>query len=111
VAVGNYDELVANPESLTGKYLTGKLSIDVPKHVRKWNRSITVENARQNNLKDVTVQFPLNTLCVVSGVSGSGKTTLVKQVLVPALRKLKGEFSEKVGCIKTSVAILIISRR
>ncbi|MES2373188.1 MAG: excinuclease ABC subunit UvrA [Bacteroidota bacterium] len=100
VAVGNYDELVANPESLTGKYLTGKLSIDVPKHVRKWNRSITVENARQNNLKDVTVQFPLNTLCVVSGVSGSGKTTLVKQVLVPALRKLKGEFSEKVGLHK-----------
>ncbi|MEO8173977.1 MAG: excinuclease ABC subunit UvrA, partial [Sediminibacterium sp.] len=100
VAVGNYDELVANPESLTGKYLTGKLSIDVPKHVRKWNRSITVENARQNNLKDVTVEFPLNTLCVVSGVSGSGKTTLVKQVLVPALRKLKGEFSEKVGLHK-----------
>lgn len=100
VAVGNYDELVANPESLTGKYLTGTLSIDAPKQVRKWNRSITVENARQNNLKDISVTFPLNTLCVVSGVSGSGKTTLVKQVLVPALRKLKGEFSEKVGLHK-----------
>lgn len=100
VAVGNYEELVANPESLTGKYLTGKLSIDPPKQVRKWNRRITVENARQNNLKDITVEFPLNTLCVVSGVSGSGKTTLVKQVLVPALRKLKGEFSEKVGLHK-----------
>jgi len=100
VAVGNYDEIVANPESLTGKYLTGKLSIEVPKTTRKWNRSITVENARQNNLKDITVQFPLNTLCVVSGVSGSGKTTLVKQVLVPALRKLKGEFAEKVGLHK-----------
>lgn len=100
VAVGHYDELVANPESLTGKYLTGTLSIDAPKQVRKWNRSITVENARQNNLKDISVTFPLNTLCVVSGVSGSGKTTLVKQVLVPALRKLKGEFSEKVGLHK-----------
>ncbi|MBI2284925.1 MAG: excinuclease ABC subunit UvrA [Bacteroidetes bacterium] len=100
VAVGNYEELVANPESLTGKYLTGELSIDPPKQLRKWNRSITVEHARQNNLKDITVQFPLNTLCVVSGVSGSGKTTLVKQVLVPALRKLKGEFSEKVGLHK-----------
>jgi excinuclease ABC subunit A len=100
VAVGNYEELVANPESLTGKYLTGALSIDAPKQVRKWNRSITVENARQNNLKDISVTFPLNTLCVVSGVSGSGKTTLVKQVLVPALRKLKGEFSEKVGLHK-----------
>lgn len=100
VAVGNYDELVANPESLTGKYLTGTLSIDAPQNVRKWNRSITVENARQNNLKDISVTFPLNTLCVVSGVSGSGKTTLIKQVLVPALRKLKGEFSEKVGLHK-----------
>jgi excinuclease ABC subunit A len=100
VAVGNYDEIVANPESLTGKYLTGKLSIDVPKHVRKWTRSITVENARQNNLKDITVEFPLNTLCVVSGVSGSGKTTLIKQILVPALQKMKGEFGEKVGSHK-----------
>ena len=100
VAVGNYEEITANPDSLTGKYLTGKLSIDAPKTVRKWNRSIVVENARQNNLKDITVSFPLNTLCVVSGVSGSGKTTLVKQVLVPALRKLKGEFTEKVGLHK-----------
>ena len=100
VATGNYDEIVANPESLTGKYLTGALKIEVPKTVRKWNRSITVENARQHNLKDITVTFPLNTLCVVSGVSGSGKTTLVKQVFVPALRKLKGEFGDKVGLHK-----------
>jgi excinuclease ABC subunit A len=100
VAVGNYDEIIANPESLTGKYLTGKLSIDAPKTIRKWNRSLKVEGARQNNLKDITVEFPLNTLCVVSGVSGSGKTTLIKQILVPALRKIKGEFSEKVGLHK-----------
>ncbi len=100
VAVGDYAEITANSESLTGKYLTGKLSIEVPKTVRKWTRSIKVENARQNNLKDITVAFPLHTLCVVSGVSGSGKTTLVKQVLVPALRKLKGEFTEKVGLHK-----------
>lgn len=100
VAAGNYDEIIANTESLTGKYLSGKLRIDPPKSVRKWNRSIVVEDAKQNNLKDITVAFPLNILCVVSGVSGSGKTTLVKQVLIPALRKLKGEFSEKVGLHK-----------
>ncbi|MCX6206578.1 MAG: excinuclease ABC subunit UvrA [Bacteroidetes bacterium] len=100
VAVGNYDELIANPKSLTGKYLKGELQIEVPKNTRKWNRSIIVEGAQQNNLKGITVEFPLNTLCVVTGVSGSGKTTLVKQVLSPALNKLKGEFADKVGVHK-----------
>jgi excinuclease ABC subunit A len=100
VAVGNYDELIANPKSLTGKYLKGELQIEVPKNTRKWTRSIIVENAQQNNLKGITVEFPLNTLCVVTGVSGSGKTTLVKQVLYPALNKLKGEFADKVGVHK-----------
>lgn len=101
IAAGNYDEIIGNPKSLTGKYLKGELTIDVPAVVRKWNRSITVEGAAQNNLKDITVQFPLNTLCVVSGVSGSGKTTLVKQVLYPALKKMKGEPAEKVGLHNT----------
>ena len=100
VAEGNYDELIANPESLTGKYLKGELSIDPPKKVRKWNQSITVQGARQNNLQNIDVVFPLNVLCVVSGVSGSGKTTLVKQILSPALKKIKGEFAEKVGLSK-----------
>ena len=100
VAAGNYQELIANPKSLTGRYLKGELTIDIPKAVRKWNRSITVEGARQNNLKDITVAFPLDVLCVVTGVSGSGKTTLVKQILYPALQKMKGEFAEKVGLHK-----------
>lgn len=100
VASGNYDELVANPKSLTGKYLKGELTIDPPAKTRKWNRSVTVEGARQNNLQDITVQFPLNVLSVVSGVSGSGKTTLVKQILYPALKKLKGEPADKVGMHK-----------
>ena len=97
VAEGDYDEIVANPHSLTGKYLKGEMSIDPPAHLRKSLRSITVQGARQNNLKDITVRFPLDVFCVVSGVSGSGKTTLVKQILFPALQKIKGEFADKVG--------------
>ncbi len=100
IAAGNYNAIIKNKQSLTGKYLSGVLSIEPPKNIRKWNRSIKIEGARQNNLKNITVEFPLNTLCVVSGVSGSGKTTLVKQILYPALQKLKGEFIDKAGLHK-----------
>jgi excinuclease ABC subunit A len=100
VAAGNYDEIVANENSLTGKYLNGEYKVVVPGKPRKWSSSISVEGARQHNLKDLTVEFPLNVLCVVSGVSGSGKTTLIKQILYPALKKIKGEPAEKVGLHK-----------
>lgn len=101
IASGNYDAIVKNPKSLTGKYLNRTLQVSVPRKSRTINRFIKIEGARQNNLKDVTVSIPLNTLCIVSGVSGSGKTTLIKQVLYPALQKIKGEFTDKVGFHKS----------
>ena len=100
VAEGNFAEIVADKHSLTGKYLSGALKIEPPKNYRKWNRSIKVEGAMQNNLKNITVEFPLNVLCAVSGVSGSGKTTLVKQILYPALKKLKDEYVDKPGLFR-----------
>ena len=100
VAEGDYKTIIKDKESLTGKYLSGAMQIVPPKNVRKWNRSITIEGARQNNLKDINVTFPLQVLCAVSGVSGSGKTTLVKQILYPALQKHLGEGTEKPGTHK-----------
>ena len=100
VAAGNYDEIIADKDSLTGRYLKGELSIDAPEEIRRWKQSIKIEGARQHNLKDITVEFPLNVLTVVSGVSGSGKTSLIKGILYPALKKLHGEAAEKVGFYK-----------
>src|SRR5690606_18864696 len=100
VAEGNYEDIINHPDSLTGKYLSGKLSIEPPKKRRKWFDSIKVLGARQNNLKNIDVEFPLNIFCAISGVSGSGKTTLVKKILYPALMRSMGEFSEKTGLHK-----------
>ncbi|MBX9785181.1 MAG: excinuclease ABC subunit UvrA [Chitinophagaceae bacterium] len=100
IAEGDYDTIISNPKSLTGKYLSGVKEIENFGKPRKWNRSIKVEGAKQHNLKNINVEFPLNVLCVVSGVSGSGKTTLVKNILYPALKKIKGEFGDKAGLHK-----------
>ncbi len=100
VATGNYKELIKNKQSLTAQYLNGTMSIEAPKTTRKFANKIVVKGAKENNLKNIDVTFPLNTLCVVSGVSGSGKTTLVKQILTPALKKHLGEFADKIGNFK-----------
>ena len=94
---GTHTELVKNPKSLTTKYLTGIENIPVPTQRRKWTNSIQVIGARENNLKNVTVKFPLNTLTVITGVSGSGKSSLISKILTPALTKILGGYGEKTG--------------
>ncbi|HBL76858.1 MAG: excinuclease ABC subunit A [Bacteroidetes bacterium GWF2_42_66] len=94
---GNHEQLKKSGNSLTAKYLTGKEKIEVPKIRRKWNNYIELIGARENNLKNISAKFPLNTLCVVTGVSGSGKSSLVTKILYPALAKMFGGFSEKTG--------------
>jgi excinuclease ABC subunit A len=97
VAEGAYDAILRHPTSLTGRYLKGELRIEAPAVPRPWKHSILVEGARQHSLRDLDVRIPLGVLCVVCGVSGSGKTTLVRQVLQPALQKLKTGVAEAIG--------------
>jgi excinuclease ABC subunit A len=96
VAQGNYDEILKS-DSLTSQYLNGKLEIEVPKKRRTSKSYIEILGARENNLKNVDVKFPLEMLTVITGVSGSGKSTLVKKILFPALQKKLDGMGEKAG--------------
>ena len=94
---GSLNELNGHIKSHTTDYLTGKEKIPVPATRRKWKDSITVVGARENNLKNLTVKFPLGTLTVVTGVSGSGKSTLIKKILWPAVGRLSSSVAESPG--------------
>jgi excinuclease ABC subunit A len=94
---GNFKALMKEEESLTARYLTNKMRIEIPRQRRKWRDAIELGGVRENNLKGINVKFPLNVLVAVTGVSGSGKTSLVKRVLYPTLKKIYGGYGERTG--------------
>ena len=96
VATGTFQDILAS-DSLTAKYLNNSLEIEVPKLRRTSQNKIQVLGARENNLKNIDVTIPLESLTVVTGVSGSGKSTLIKKILYPALQKQLNGYGDKIG--------------
>ncbi len=98
IAFGTPQEVMANPNSLTGQYLRGELSVPIPKKRRKGTgKDLLVVGARENNLKEITASFPLSVFTVVTGVSGSGKSTLVNKILLRSLQQQYYKVKEEPG--------------
>ena len=96
IAQGSLEKIVET-KSLTAEYLNKNNLIEIPKNRRQSKSKIYLKGCRENNLKNINVEIPLNSLVCITGISGSGKTTLVKEILYPALLKEKGIFKEKPG--------------
>ena len=94
---GPVEQLDKAIDSYTALYLTGKLTIPVPRHRRQWSQYIRIKGATHNNLKNITVKFPLGVMTVVTGVSGSGKSTLVGKILYPALARALDQTADAPG--------------
>ena len=94
---GDMKNLQKSSQSYTVRYLLGEETIPVPTHRRPWNQYIELTGVRENNLKGITVRFPLNVMTVVTGVSGSGKSTLVRDVFYRAMKRELDEYTERPG--------------
>ena len=106
VAKGTPEEVMKNDKSITGRYLSGKEKIEIPKSRRKGNGLyLSIVGAKENNLKNINVDIPLNTMTVVTGVSGSGKSTLVNEILFKTLRKEIYDCKELPGKCKKILGI------
>jgi excinuclease ABC subunit A len=111
VAQGTFTEIMANPLSVTGQYLSGKKFIPVPKERREGNgQVIKITGASQNNLKNLSVEFPLGKMICVTGVSGSGKSTLVNEILYKGLSQHLSRSIKKPGKFKSMQGIEAIDK-
>lgn len=94
---GNHEELIHSTNSLTADYLTGRRKIEIPKKRKKWKNSITINGAREHNLKNIDVKIPLESFVVITGMSGSGKSTLITDIFYPAIQKHLGNYGSQAG--------------
>lgn len=94
---GDHKAIIKSKTSLTGKYLTGKLKVEVPKRRRKFSNRLKLKGVQEHNLKNFDITIPLNAMTVVTGMSGSGKTTLIKKILYPAMKFQLDGYGDKPG--------------